>query len=244
LTSEDDDLAPEASIHRYTAPVPPDGLVPGDPILIEAVTAHIERYVGPIGIVWHEIVSEYVHLDVHHVPPTPDRPFNVIVTSGMSERPMHTPPELAEDWRRAELLMCLPSDWPLTEEAFRDERHYWPVRWLKTLARFPHQYATWLGYAHTVPNGDPPEPLGPGTEQSGLMVMPPLLLDEKVHALTTDSGQVIRFWSLLPLYSVEMDLKLRKGSETLLERLDRAGVTDLIDPDRPNVAAKSSRWPF
>jgi PAS domain-containing protein len=45
-------------------------------------------------------------------------------------------------FRLAELLVCLPADWPVTEEAFEDERNYWPVRWLKQVARFVHEYKT------------------------------------------------------------------------------------------------------
>lgn len=244
MSAEEEDLAPEARIYHYEAPGEPGECVAGDTDVIEAVAAHIERHVGPVDNVWHELMSTYVHVDVHHVPPTPERPFHVLATSGMSERPMRTPPELPEDWRHAELLMCLPSDWPLTQEVFTDERHYWPVRWLKTLARFPHEYGSWLGYGHTVPNGDPAEPLGPGTELAGLMIVPPLLLGDDVHRLTLADGRVVRFWSVVPLYVAEMEFKLRKGADALLERLDEAGVTDLVDPTRPNVAARRSWWPF
>jgi len=140
MSSDEEGLAPEAKIYRHTEPAPSEGFVVGDPEVIEAVTAHIERWIGPVDGVFHEIASDYVHIDVHHIPPSPERPFHVMVTSGMSERPMQTPPELPDDDRRAELLMCLPSEWPLNDEAFRKERFYWPIRWLKTLARFPQQW--------------------------------------------------------------------------------------------------------
>ena len=242
MSSDEEGLAPEAKIYRHTEPVPPEGFAVGDAEIIEAVTAHIERCIGPVDVVFHELVSEYVHVDVHHVPPSPERPFHVIVTSGMSERPMQTPPELAEDDRRAELLMCLPSEWPINDEAFRKDRFYWPVRWLKTLARFPHQWGTWLGYAHTIPNGDPAEPLGPGTKQAGLLLSVPSMLGDEVHRLGLADGRVVRFWSVVPVYKEEMDLKLEKGADALFERFDEVGVTDLIDPDRPNVAAATRKW--
>lgn len=57
--------------------------------------------------------------------------------------------------RYAELVISLPPFWPLDEQSWRDERHYWPVRLLKTLGRLPHEYDTWLGVGHTIPNGDP-----------------------------------------------------------------------------------------
>ena len=29
---------------------------------------------------------------------------------------------------------------------------FWPIQMLKFLARFPHEYKTWLGWGHTIPN--------------------------------------------------------------------------------------------
>ncbi|MGC3944409.1 MAG: hypothetical protein QM762_07815 [Chryseolinea sp.] len=48
---------------------------------IELISAHIEKHVGPIEMVFHEIVSDQVHVDVYWVKATSDRPFHVLVTS-------------------------------------------------------------------------------------------------------------------------------------------------------------------
>lgn len=234
--STEPEHAPDGTpIYRYNEPVPESGLAHGDEALIEAISEHIERHIGPVHMVGHEILSEYVHIDVHHVLPTEERPFHVLVTSGMSERPMRTPPEIGP--RRLELIVCLPPDWPMS-----DERGAWPQGWMRRLARFPHQFGTWLGAGHTIPNGDPAEPLGPGTRLSGWMLMVPLLLPDAVQALALPSGDRVGFLALIPLHAEEMDLKLRHGMESLLERLAAAGVTELIDPDRPSVVEPRRSW--
>ena len=46
----------------------------------------------------------------------------VLFTNGMSERPM-TVPKGGESFRFAELVMFLPPDWPLTDEALKDRRY-------------------------------------------------------------------------------------------------------------------------
>jgi hypothetical protein len=213
----------------------------GDPDLIADVSAHVERTIGPIHVVWHETASEHVHVDVHHVLPTSAHPFHVLITSGMSERPMIAPPQIGEHLRRAELLLLLPPDWPLDEEAVRGERYSWPMRWLRTLAAYPHQSRTWLGYGHTVPNGDPARPFAVGTKLAGMLLLQPLSLGEEVRRLERASGDVVNFFLLFPLYAEELDLKVAKGLDTLLERFAAARVTDIIDAHRPNVAAKR-RW--
>jgi len=213
---------------------PADG---ADPECLEKLSAHIEKNVGPIGTVYHEIVSDLIHLDVHHVPPTLPRPYHVLVTTGMSDRPMKVP-EGAEEVRHVELSLCLPPEWPLTEEAFQEERHYWPVRWLKQLARFPHEYDTWLGWGHTMPNGDPPEPLGPGTKFCGVLLLPSLVLGRSMDVCEIGPEKRVHFLAVWPLYREEMDFKLKRGAEALLERFAKHGVRDLVEIARRNTCPR------
>ncbi|MCC4595853.1 suppressor of fused domain protein [Xanthomonas campestris pv. phormiicola] len=204
---------------------------------IEQISAHIERHLGPISNVLHEIISDTVHLDVHVVPATEDTPYLRLVTSGMSDLPM-TLPDGVDAPRFMELMLTLPPDWPLTQADFEDERNYWPVRLLKSLARLPHKYDTWLGYGHTVPNGDPAEPYAPGVGFDGVIVLAPVSTPEAFEELVVDADKTIAFMTLVPLYPEEMALKLKKGTEALLDRFDAKGVQDVIDPGRPNVARK------
>ncbi len=88
--------------------------VQGDPALIEAVSNHVMRWIGPITVVFHEFVSEKVHIDVRYVASTQDRPIEILVTSGMSELPMTTPN--GEDVPRfAEIVPSSPRDGPSWE---------------------------------------------------------------------------------------------------------------------------------
>lgn len=201
---------------------------------LQAIDDHVAEHIGKIENVWHEIVSDIVHIDVHVVPPRPERPYYTLVTSGMSDLPMNAP-EGAEDWKFSELMLCLPPDWPLTTEAFKDERNYWPVRWLKTLARFPHEYETWLSVAHTIPNGEPPEPLADNTAFAGFMLVPPLTTSVEFHELLVPPLRTIHFHALLPLTAAEMAFKLKHGADALMERLEKAKVTELIDIRRKCV---------
>ncbi len=108
----------------------------GDLALIEAVSEHVEKWVGKVSVL-HEAKSEIVHVDVYRVPPDEDRPFYTLVTSGMAQLPMH-PPVGAEKCTHAELVMFLPPDWPM-DSVTTDDSAYWPVAILQLLARYPHQ---------------------------------------------------------------------------------------------------------
>lgn len=203
---------------------------------LEEIDAHIERHIGKVESVFHEILSDIVHLDVHFIPATNARPYHVLVTSGVSDEPMNVPAEM-EEFRRAELLIALPRSWPLTQESLKRKENYWPVGWLKQIGRLPHEYNTWIGWGHTIPNGDPAEPIA-NTRFTGLMVTTPQWLPVEFFQMTASDGEKISFYQLVPLYQEEMDLKLKKGAEELEERLAKAGGSIAIDVQRPNVAKK------
>lgn len=204
---------------------------------IEAISAHIERHLGPIAGVFHEIISDLVHIDVHVVPASEEFPYLRLVTSGMSDLPMTTP-EGVDVSPYMELMVTLPADWPISDDAFEDERNYWPVRLLKTLARLPHEYDTWLGFGHTIPNGHPAKPYAAGVGFDGAIVLPPITTPDGFDTLQLDDGRTIAFMSIVPLYPEEMDLKLKKDAEALLDRLEAKHILDVIVPGRVNVARK------
>jgi hypothetical protein len=224
-----------APIYRHGEPTP--WAIPQGEEFIEEISAHIETHLGPIATVMHEVLSDTVHIDVHVVKPTEEFPFIRLVTSGMSDLPMTTPDD-PDVPRYVELLMTLPADWRLDQESFKDETWYWPVRLLKTLARLPHKYQTWLGWGHTVPNGNPPEPYASNTKLCGVIVNPSATVPEGFHELDVPNRKRIVFYSAIPIYETEMNLKLRLGSEELIGLFNRKGVADVVDIARKDVSRK------
>jgi hypothetical protein len=236
------DQLPELSdsgnpIYRHKPREKPFEPAHGDIQHIQLIERHIEKHLGEPELVFHEIISDLVHIDVHIIPPRPERNFYTLVTTGMSARAMKVPEGL-EELSYAELLVSLPPDWPLRQEDFKDERNYWPVRTLKMFSRMPHEYDTWLGEAHTIPNGDPPEPYAPNTKLCCAMLAPPLLVPDEFRELTVTPEMSIHFYGIIPIYQEEIDLKLKRGAEALYDRFDRHKVSELLDVNRKNVGKK------
>ena len=200
---------------------------------LEDIEAHVEKYIGPIETVLHEHISDRVHIDIIVVPPTEDRPYAVLVTSGVGDLPMNVPDGF-EHLERAELVIALPGDWPLNEEAFKDEANYWPIRWLKMVGHLPHAYDTWIGFGHTIPNGDPWEPIA-DTRFIGVMLSLTYWLDPEFIQLRASSGDTINFYDVVPLYPEEMKVKLFEGVEELETRFDRLRLGYVLDVERPNA---------
>ena len=105
------------------------------------------------------------------------------------------------------------------------------------LARFPHEYGTWLAEGHTIPNGDPPERYSPDTKLCCAMITPPLTLPENAHRFESRLGPV-SIYSVVLLFEEEMRLKLDRGSDALYSKLDHAGVNEILDPSRKPVVRK------
>lgn len=240
---------PEAEAGEYLHHSNPRELEPvtGNTDTIDAVGNHIEKYLGPIKLVWHEIVSLGVHVDLYWVEATSERPYHTIVTSGMSDVSMKVPDSLDDPdaWKYAELLVSLPPEWPLAEGAFRkadgseNTENYWPLRMLKDLARMPHEYDTWLGPGHTVTNGDPPEPFSEKAKFDSSLIFPSLLTADDFDSCDTNDGRKINFYGVYPLYAEEREFKVRKGADALYAKLlGEFNVTELIDFDRPNTCRK------
>ena len=114
----------------------------------------------------------------------------------------------------------------------------WPYQWLRKIGFYPFAEDSWLRDQYAIfPNGDPPEPLAPNTRLSCLM-----LLEDSSPAgrLQCDDGRPILFYQVHPLYTEERDLDLERGLFELLTRFDAAGISDVVDVQRPNVATQRS----
>ena len=221
---------------------------------LEQIERHIERTIGPSPMVFHEIVSTDVHVDLHIVPAQPHVPVNdarplggdyvTVITSGMSSRPMKVSPAAKANGvsEYAELMLALPKDWPglrsdgtFEQQEMRDEAKWWPFRWLKQMARLPHQYDTFFANGVTVPNGDPAKPFTPGSELCCWMVFKPLL-NLPARQLSLGDSRRIDFFALFALTEREMQLKLDKGLDALLQALaDGEVYTELLAPQRGSV---------
>ncbi|ULQ58581.1 suppressor of fused domain protein [Brucepastera parasyntrophica] len=196
---------------------------------VDCIESHVEEYFGINENVFHELVSPDIHVDILIIEPVPERNYYVLVTMGMGAHRMNVPEEL-EDYQldRAELVICLPPDWKFDSE---DEKWYWPLRWLKILARLPGEYDTWLGWGHTVPNDGP---FAENTRLSSILLINPWSFGEESYECKMPDGSIVNFYQLIPLYEEEMQYKIDNDAEKLLELFDGEDM-EYVNIHRENV---------
>ncbi len=206
----------------------------------EEISAHFEAlFPGREEFVYHEIISDLVHIDVYIRRPNEEQNFYVIYTTGMSDLPMTLPKDLRkrEEIKYAELYMFLPGDWRLGGPGTTlspEETDIWIVNYIKFLARFPHEYKTWLCYGHTLPNGPEYAPLCEGTKLGGVVLSQG---DGDIECVMTKDGKRINLYMVIPAYEEEIQYKLKYGMNKLDEVFREKNLPMILDLKRENLCA-------
>ncbi|MBQ8780099.1 MAG: suppressor of fused domain protein [Oscillospiraceae bacterium] len=215
-------------------------ILPADSLNTEHISDFICENFGVINPdVFHELISEIIHVDVFCVPPSEEKPYHVLMTSGMSDLPMtfreNISKEYTENNCRCELMMLLPKEWNIKSTA--STLWNWPINVLKMTARYPHGDKTWIGEWHDIQFTDPAEPFAENTELCALLFVRPT--DEKLRFITGENGMKINVYIAVPIYKEELEFKLEHGAEALIEKLfGTEAVSDsnfVVDIDRKNV---------
>ena len=203
---------------------------------MEAVEAHIQQYFGKFENVFHELSSPDIHVDICVVPPSQERDYYTLVTMGMGAHRMNVPEELAEyKLERAELAIALPKDWKLKQEDMKDERWYWPIRLLKTLARLPIASDTWLGFGHTM---DHEEDFAKDTKLCAAILTGPQDTEDGSEVCILPSGEEVNFYQVIPLYRDELEYKLAHDADALLGKMN--GISFVVEPDRQDAITRGT----
>lgn len=201
---------------------------------MNVVENHIAAHFGLYSNVFHELVSPDIHVDIAVIEPTEERNYFTLCTMGMGAHRMNVPSELEDrGLDRAELLICLPPDWDLNSS---DEASYWPIRWIKVLARLPGEQDTWLGWGHTVANG---EPFAENTQLSGIMLLSPSGFGDEAAECKLPDGSDVNFYQMIPLYEEELEYKIANSADDLLD-LFQNDLSFVLDLHRRNYCIKKS----
>lgn len=206
------------------------GLLPPPP---ETLLAYLTEAVGPPSPdSIREIIPSQMPIAIHVIP-NDDEGHLILVTDGMSARPMGSP-EGVDLPLYGEVAIRLAPDWPLDAESFQDPQNFWPIEWLRRVALYPNlgEHFTRGAYA-IISNDDPPRELGPGAGFSCLLV---LKSDHRFGVWERPDGAEVHFYELIPLYAEERDLELEKGLAHLFEEFETYMVGQVVEVGRINVA--------
>ena len=209
----------------------------GEPVVynfeeMKAVGKHIEQHFGKYETVMHEIMSPDVHIDICVIPPRAEHEYYTLVTMGMGAAKMPVP-EGYEDLARAELLINLPAGWRLDEEALKDEKWYWPIRFLKFMARAPLGGDVYHAWGSTM-EFDDIESFDESTKLCAAITLSPGVFGEPSFECKLPNGELVNFYQAIPLYKEELAYKVEHGVDKLLQKCPDE-ILEVINPTRLNA---------
>lgn len=172
-----------------------------------------------------------VHVVINLIRPSDQHKFTTLFTTGMSDVAMQVPAG-QEGYQYAELLMHLPSLWRVGP-GIEDEAWSWPMRCLREIAYHFHLTQSWLGGPYTIVSPtEPPVPLGSNTKQTCLLLIADF---SDWSPIVTPDGRMVRFYTVVPLFTEEREFEKVHGVAALLERLKAAGHTAVVSVNRKSV---------
>jgi len=202
----------------------------------DAIIAHVNKRFGQVADgALVEIVPITDHpIAIHYVPESKSiEGTSIFFTTGLSRYEMNVP-KGQRAFRRAELFVAVPRDWPAPDVAIDDPKRAWPIEWLRRIAAYPIENDTWLGGdVTTIANDDPPKPLGEETEFTAWLLASP---DDKDNRIKVKRDVTINMYQMFPLYTEEYKLERSSGVEALMKQVHKIGMPESIDNNRPNVA--------
>lgn len=168
-------------------------------------------------------------VDVLVVPPEGERRFAYVCTFGSSlRRKSESNPN-----GRMEFALAVPQ----TGEARPDlARLNLAANTVRQFAKLVHLQPIRVAAGETVQFSRNPRPVIEGSKLIAFAFTEPRLPDEGFSRLRLGDGDVITFWSPVPIYLEEVEAGVAYGALRLAEGLIRGGVTEMLHPDRPSAA--------
>ncbi len=197
---------------------------------LEQYENYLTSQFGECSEVFHELVSLDIHLDVLIFPPTEKDNYYKLVTMGMGAYKMKLPRKLSHlGLERAELIICLPPDWNIKSS---DNKDYWPIGTMKSIARVPINYNTWVGRGHTISSDKKNTPYADNTKLCVSLLLDPADLNLKPMDFRLSNGEKINFYQLFPIYEGELFYTMTNGVDELLESFDSETLSPALNINR------------
>lgn len=190
---------------------------------------HIRHHFGK-----YQIIFKTDRYELVNVPPSEDRPFNLIMTRGVSGRRLNVPGGVDPLTNsRIELAVCLPKEWEFSNS---ESYNLWPVNTLCDLINYVLTTDEFIGFGYAFSKG---KPVHSTTDFTGGMLTALGAYDKECQELTLTDGSVVRFFELVFLFPAELEYRSKHSAPALLELFDLRKVIPSPVRKRMDVCIQS-----
>ena len=195
----------------------------------------VVRDYGQRPYVIHETDSQDIHIDILVVYPSPQRNYYTLITMGMSAYKMEIPLKYKGDGiDRCELMMNLPPDWNIQSG---DEKDFWPIKYLRMIARMPMHNNAWFSIGHTMTNTNY-EPFASNTKLCGFY-----FASAPLKSFWFNDVNKVNYYTLVPLYKEEIEYNNKYGALKLLDlfQANHLPYPPVVDINRKNMCVSDQQ---
>ena len=202
--------------------------------LIDLLETHLENFIEEDDlIVFEDVESKNNPVDVYWIKPNAEyRPYSILLTCGLSQFASTLPEEFEEN-RFVEFAMLFPMDWDFDNIEDKPESIAWPISFLQGIGKMPISEDTWFGFGQTRYCGNRKEDCFPGTPFNSAIVLPSIKLPKEFTDIKI-GNDLIKIYSVIPLYPEELKFSLDHDANTLLDRFNKFEIQEIIDLNRKN----------
>ena len=180
-------------------------------------------------VVGHQTDQEVPHIDVYRLPKVQaDVPMGntvVYITGGMSDLPMPNTEDL-EDASRYIEITAYAND-PIMTDSGKADFVAWACHWL---AHYPFRENTYFLPGQTFDWGGP---IIPGSHMEGFYFANTPFVDRLALSQASVTGKT--FIHVVPISRAEIDLKLKKGTDSLLKLFEKKALEPFFDLSRKSL---------
>lgn len=194
---------------------------------------YIKDNIGDFKMVYHELYSPDIHLDILVIPPSEDRNYYTLVTEGLGAYQMNVPFFFENyDLNRAELVVYLPPEWNMN---FESKENAWIIEQLKYIARTPIRENSWIGFGHRFSQDEnATKPYADSTKFSSIILLNSIDADNEYLETNLPNKGKINFYQLFPLYKEEFAYLRENGIEALEKLFSEEDCFPIINVNRKN----------
>ncbi len=174
-------------------------------------------------------------IDVMVIPPEGERRFAYVCTYGSSLKKGGDPLSAGGKTRMEFVLATPQKGEPKADLAMLNLA----ANTVRQFAKLVHIQQVRVSPGQTIQFAANPKPVFEGSKQLAFAFMRPRLPADGFDRMRINDGEAVDFWAPVPIYKDELEAEGVHGPAKLAKALEKAGITEMLDLDRPSAARKA-----
>lgn len=197
---------------------------------IDAIDIHLSQLIGEDEVIeLYDNDLETEPVDLLWIKPNAYRPYVILMTCGISAKPMRIPADTKG--RFAELVMLLPPDANIADHESKDEAKRWPFDHLRQIGHIVLSSNSYISFGKVFNYDEDDNFCFPGTNFNSSVILNSKTLPEAFVKIKFNA-EIIHLFTVTPLYLQEFLYLEQHNVNMLLDRFNESQISEVLDTNR------------